>query len=100
RRLREAAQFDGDVARARDLVDAVHLAGFADEGLVGGVEQDDRFVLARVFHPAGQRRAREHRAGGVVGRAEVNDVDVAIGQGRVEAVFRRGGQVDQTAVAA
>ena len=98
--LREAAELDGHLARARDLVDAVHLTGLADEGLVGGVEQDDRLVLAGVLHPAGQRGARQHRAGGVVGRAEVDEVDLPVGQRRVEAVLGGGGQVDQPAVAA
>ena len=100
RGLGKAAEFNRHVARAWDLENAVHQAGLADERLVGGVEQYDGAFALGVFDPALERGARHDRAGRVVGRAEIDQVHVLVGQGRLEAVFGRRGQVDQLAVAA
>mgnify|MGYP006992751806 CR=1 FL=1 len=52
-----------------------------DVRLVGGVEENDRIVFTGEFHPGGERLAAGHRSGGIVGVAEVDQVDRSVGQG-------------------
>ena len=66
---------------------------FNDEALVGGVEHDDGAVGVGVVDPHFQLVGGKHRAGGVVRAAQVDDVDLALGQRRAEAVFSGGGHV-------
>ena len=49
--------------------------GIADKRLVGGVEEYQGSVFTCVVHPDFQLTAREGRACGVVGVAEVDHVD-------------------------
>ena len=90
-----AAEFHGHFLRAVDLVDAVGHVVLADEGLVGGVIEDEAAFAAGVVHPGGQRIAAEHRACGVVGIAQVDDVRAGEGEVRHEVVFPRAGQIDE-----
>ena len=83
-----------------DLVDRVRRAGIADVGLVRGVEEDDGArACARTSTQRRQRGARQHGAGRVVGRAEVDEVDRPVGQRGLEAVLGRARQVDEPGVA-
>ena len=65
-----------------------------DEALVGRVEENDGAVLVGVVDPGLELVAREHGAGGVVGRAQVDEVDWGFGKRRAEVVCRGGGHVD------
>ncbi len=100
RGLGEATEFQGHLAGAWNLEDAVGQARIAHERLVGRIEEDDRLVLLGPGHPARKRCARHHGAGRVIGRAEIDKVHAGFGQGRIESVLRGGGQVDQARVAA
>lgn len=77
--------------RTRDLVDGPGAVGVGDVERVGGVVHNDAAVLARKLHQLGQLLARGGRAGGVVGRAEEDDV----GAGRLRRGERGGAQVWQ-----
>ena len=93
RALREAAHLDRALARARDLVDRARERRVLDERVVGGVEDQHRITGARPRHPRLEVCARHHRAGRVVGRTEIGDLDrrgrrirnesVALGRGQV-----------------
>ena len=72
----------------------------ADEGLVGGVEEDEGLVRVRVVHERRELLARGGGAGGVVGEAEVEQVDLAFGRGGDEAVGLVALEVDEAGVAA
>ena len=65
-----------------------------DEALVGGVEHDDGVVGVGVVDPGLELLGVQHGAGGVVGGAQVDDVDLALGQLGAKAVLCRGGHVD------
>lgn len=49
--LREAAELDGAFLRSLYLIDGVGYVIFADEGFVGGIEQNQRVVGERIVHP-------------------------------------------------
>ena len=66
---------------------------FGDEALVGGIEHDDGVVGVGVIDPCLQLLGVEHRAGGVVRAAQVDDVRAALGQRRAKAVLGGGGHV-------
>src|SRR5690606_29768863 len=83
---------------AFDLVDGARHAFFADEGLVGGVVEDDGTVLAGVSHPSGELLTGGGGPGRVVRIAEVDQIHLLFGNGRDEIVFRCARQVDETAV--
>ena len=87
-------------ARAGDFVDGMRDRRVADVGLVGRIEEDDRLVRARVFHPRLELRARGHGAGRVVRKAEVNDVHLLCGRLGDEAVLRGALQIDEAGVRA
>src|SRR6185503_5280853 len=91
---------DRDLARSVHLVDRVRDAGVDDVGLVGGVVQDHGVFGARVVDPALERLAARHGAGRVVGIAEIDQVDVTVGQGRLEMVLGGARQIDDPGVPA
>ena len=77
-----------------------HSIRLDDVRLVGGVVQDDRVLGARVVDPALERLAGDHGPGGVVRIAEIDQVDVPVGQRRLELVLGGAGQVHDASVAA
>ena len=94
--LREAAELDGALARARNFVNRLRDRRIRDEGLVGGVEEDDRAVLERVIDPRLQFVAGGGGAGRIVRRAEIDQVErrrPGVGHVRHEAVGFRAGKV-------
>ena len=75
RALREAAQLQRDLLRPRDLVDRARQRRIRDVRLVRGVEQDHRIGLLGPRDPARELLARRDRAGRIVRRAEVSNID-------------------------
>ena len=71
----------------------------ADVRLVRRVVEEHRPLAPRPVHPALEPGARQDGAGGVVREAEVDEVHVAVGERRREAVLRRAGQIDDAVVA-
>ncbi len=100
RGLGKTPELHRDLARPLDLVYGMRDLRVADEGLVGGVEEDQRLVPVRVGHPFRQLAPRGGRARGVVRKAEVDDVHALGGQVRHVVVFPGRGKVDQPLVAA
>ena len=70
-----------------------------DEGLVGGVEQDQRAVGAGVVHPGFQLLLRCDGSCGVVGKAQVDEVHRFAGDLGREAVVGTDGQISETGIA-
>src|SRR5438067_5909137 len=97
--LREAAEFERAFESARNLVDRTRDRGIADVSLVGGVEENDRFMLARVIYPARELRARRHRARRIVRKTKVDDVDGLGGRLGHKSIFRAARQVGDAFVA-
>ena len=85
--LREAAELDGAFLRSLYLIDGVGHVVFADEGFVGGIEQNQRVVGERIVHPFLQLGLGQGGARGVVGVAEVDDVDALVRNLRDEVVL-------------
>ena len=71
--------------------------GVRDKGLIGGVIQDDGAVLVGIVHPHLQLLPGGHRAGGVVGEAEINDVHLLLGGLGHKAVGLYAGHIHQAA---
>src|SRR3989475_5145486 len=90
RRLRETAELDRDVACALDLVDRVRDVRVADVRLVRRVVEEYRILASCVVHPALDTRTRQDCAGGVVREAQVDEVDVAVRERRLEDVLPGG----------
>ncbi len=84
--LGEAAEFDGAVAGAGDFVDGVGQGGIADVGFVGGVVEEEGAVVEGVADPGSELIGGGGGAGGVVGGAEVDEVDGFFGDLRDESV--------------
>ena len=91
-RLGETAQFDGTTLGTGYLVDAVGDVVVLDEGFVGRIEEDEAALAQGVVHPLLQLVAAEHGARGVVGIAEVDEVDMLRGQGGHEMALGRDGE--------
>ena len=72
----------------------------ANIGLIGRVEQNDRSVGQRVLHPSLKLGPRGRGPGGVVRRAQVNDVYVLLGRLRNEAVLGGARQVGDPRIGA
>ena len=99
--LGEGAAFHGHFLGTGDLEDAVRHIAFRipDEGLVGRIIDDEGPVAAGIVHPGGQGIPVQHRAGGIVGVAEIDDVGHRSGEVPHEIVGFRAGQVDEVAPA-
>ena len=76
--LGEGAELDGTGSGALDLIDGVGHILLGDEGLIGGVVEDDGAVGVGVVHPRLQLLLGGYRAGGVVGEAQVDDVHLLL----------------------
>ena len=74
--------------------------GVLDEGLVGGIKQDQGAVGAGVIHPGLELLFCGHRAGGVVGETEVDQVHLLARDLGGEAVLGADRQVGEAAVLA
>src|SRR5947209_19482558 len=74
--LGEAAKFDRTVRRARNLVNRMRESRIADVGLVGGIEQDQSIVFARIIDPMSQLLGRCHGASWIVRETQIGYVDV------------------------
>ena len=98
--LGETADLDGHLARAGDFVDGVGELRVADEGLVGGVEEDDGAVALGVFDPRGELGPRGDGPGGIVGKTEVDQVRRLRGRRGHVAVGGRGIEIKDALVAA
>ena len=70
----------------------------ANVSLIGRVEQNDRSVGQRVLYPSLKLGPRGRGPGGVVRRAQVNDVHVLLGRLRDEPVLGRAWQVSNPCV--
>ena len=93
--LGEGAELDGAGAGPLDLKDGMRNGGIGDEGLVGAVVQDDGAGGVGVVHPGLQLGLGGHRAGGIVGEAQVDQVHLLLRDGGGEAVVRHAGHIDQ-----
>ena len=71
------------------LIDGVGHVVFADEGFVGGIEQNQRVVGERIIYPFLQLGLGQSGSRRVVGVAEVDDVDALVRNLRDEVVRRR-----------
>ena len=69
-----------------------------DEGLVGGIEEDDRVVFLGIIDPFGELGAGCDGTGRVVGEAEINEIGFLIRHAGDEFVFRIARQVEQSGV--
>ena len=74
--------------------------GILDEGLIGGVKQDQGVVGQGVIDPLLQLGLGGYGPGGIVGEAEVDQIHLALGERRSEAIAGRDGQVGEAAVLA
>ncbi len=75
-------------------------ARLGDEGLVGCVKKDNRALGIGIVHPGLQLCLGGHHAGGVVGVAEIDDINFFLGDGRGKVVCLGAGQIDKTFVVA
>ena len=98
--LREAPKLDRAITRAFDFEDRARHRGVLDEGLVGGVVEDDRAVRTGVGDPGFELLARGGAAGRVVRVAEVNEIDRLTRDLWHEAVFRGALEVVEAGVGA
>ena len=96
----ETAELDGAIAGAFDFVDGAGDGGVLDEGLVGGVVEQDGFVFEGVGDPGFELGAGGGGAGGVVGVAEVDEVDGFGGNLGDKAVLGVALEVDEAFVGA
>ena len=71
-----------------------------DVGLIGRVVQNGRAVLVRVVDPTLQHFLRCSHAGGVIGIAQINQIDALPGEIGNEIVLRSNRKINQSAVAA
>ena len=67
---------------------------------VSGVEQNERIMLTRVINPAGKLLARRDRAGRVVGKTKINEIDMFLWRLGNEIVFGRAWQINDAFVTA
>ncbi len=95
RRLGEGIALDGALLRAVNLVDRQRNIRRGHERAVCRIVDNQRAVLAGVVHPLRQLLAVQHRAGRIVGVAEINHIHRLVRQRGHEAVFGVAGQVDQ-----
>ena len=95
------AELDGALAGTANLEDAVGDVWVLDVGLIGGVVEDEGVVLQGVVDPLAQLLLGDDGAGGIVGIAEVDDVDgAALGEVWYKTVLGGGGQVADVGPAA
>ena len=99
-RLAETAELDRDVPGAVNFIDRVRNGRVGDVGFIGGVIQNHRTVLLRVFDPTLQHLLGGNHAGRVIRIAQVNQVDPLPGKFRNEIVGGGNRKVNQAAVAA
>ena len=98
--FREAAEFNGAVARAVDLVNGVRYTGGAHVGFVGGIEEDDGFVFPCVINPSGELFAGSDGAGRVIRIAEVDQIDGFFRDGGDKPVFGGAGEINDASISA
>jgi len=98
--LGKAAELHRALVRSLDLENGTGNGGFLNEGLVGGIVEDDGLVRAGVGNPGGELLPGCGRSGGVVRVAEVNEIDLLIGDRGDKLICRRAGQVDEPGVGA
>ena len=82
----EGTEFDGTVPGSFDLEDGVGEFRVLDEGLIGSIEEDQCAIGAGVVHPGLELFPGGDGTGGVVGEAEVDQVDRFTGNLRCKAV--------------
>lgn len=70
-----------------DLVDRMRNPRIGDVSLVGGIEQNQRVVLARIVDPATQLLASRDRTGRVIRKTKVNKIDMFFWRFGNEIVF-------------
>lgn len=93
-------ELDGAAIGAFDFVDRTRQVLFTDEGLVRHVVEDKGVVVQRVLDPRCKLLACDHRAGGVIGIAEVNDIQGVVGDCGHEVVLSSAGEVCDALVSA
>jgi len=87
-------ELDGALPGTANLIDAAGNLRIADVGLIGGIIEDEGVVLQGVVHPLAQLLLSDDGARGVVGVAQVDDVDgTAFGQLWHKAILGGGGQI-------
>ena len=94
-RLGEGPELDGTGTRPLNFKDGMGHLLAGDERLIGGIKQNDRAVRVGVIHPDFQLLPAEHRAGGVIGRTEVDDIGNLLGRLRGKAVLLHTGHINQ-----
>ena len=74
-RLRIRTELNGTLAGSTNLVDRMGDLRILDVGLIGGIVEDQGIVLQGVVHPLAQFLLANDRSRGVVGIAEIDDID-------------------------
>ena len=98
--LRKGPEFNGAVPCAFDFEDRVGQIGVLDERLVGGIKQDQCPIAAGVVNPGFELCLGGHSTGGVVGEAEIDQIDRFIRDLGGEVIGGTDGQIAQSGVAA
>ncbi len=78
RGLGETAEFDGHLPGAFDLVDTVRHPGLLYISLICRIKEYHRFVAKRIFDPFDQFVLLEDRPRRIVGKAQINQIDLLI----------------------
>ena len=90
-RLGETPELDGTLLCTLNFVDGVGDKGVTDEGFVCGIVKDDAVVVQGVINPSLQFVLCYNRSGGIVGVAEVYDVQFPVRNVSCETVSRIAG---------
>src|SRR5215471_8537607 len=77
--LRKTAKFHGALARAGNFENGTRNFAIRNVGLVRGVEQQKRVVLARVIYPARKLPARCHGTRGIVWKTKIDKIEMLVG---------------------
>ena len=96
----KTAEFDRNLASPFNFVDRMRNRRIVDIPLVRRIIENDRLLFPCVFDPSGQHFARHHRAGRIIGGAEVDQVHMLCGMRRHKIVFGRAGHIHQSLVRA
>ncbi len=93
-RLGIGSELDCALAGSANLIDGVRYLRVLNVGLIGGIIEDEGIVLQRVVHPLAQLLLADDRTRGVVGIAEIDDIDgTALGQVGHKTVLCMGGHI-------
>ena len=98
--LGEGAELDRTVAGSLELKDRMGQCRILDEGLIGRIEQDQGAMAAGVIDPGLELLLGGNGPGGIVGEAEIDQVNRLTGNLRGKAVVGADRQIGQAPVTA